>query len=585
MAVPVLDRLRRYLQYLAIRYVDPVFMDRHPGPVLERLLRPLACLIRQTQPNDRWSLPFFLPAWTRLLQRPCPASDAQTRSIFLFTCYRTQFTLDLQVALLLAWRGHKVTIGYFPKLRSPIKQPLADSAGAGPYLARCLGRMGGLTGGRIRCIDLSSLMERGEVFDPDFVEQQAKADAILMLQREKLDHADPKVAAAFDYCRGVGLRAQRAAAAWFAEQAAEFDLALFANGSSFEAAQFRHAAERVGLAYTCFEKFAFAKARTISHQGPFYVFSDLDALIEAAERAEGGDPQVLAQGVKPDAADMFRRAARDLMRQRMDSSGTNWGWKYQESTRLLAEDTLRREAGIPKGRFALLCPNVPFDSGYNGWLKLFPSMRDWLVETARHILDHSDMAVVIRAHPAECRPSFGNETVSEILKEAGLTNPRLVVIPGNSAINTYQLMPLCSFGLVFGSTTGMEISMHGKPVLAGASVYHERCNVSIPSRDRADYFANLDSLIGGNDFGMARRQARAELTYGLFHFALQCPFPYDKPSQIVSNPPAGLADDPQIARYLQTIDALALTQPEYAARMATWLDASSNYWMTKDREA
>ena len=42
----------------------------------------------------------------------------------MFTCYRGQFTHDIILSILLAMQGHNIILGYLPKLRSPIKEPL-----------------------------------------------------------------------------------------------------------------------------------------------------------------------------------------------------------------------------------------------------------------------------------------------------------------------------------------------------------------------------------------------------------------------------------------------------------------------------
>ena len=190
-------------------------------------------------------------------------------------------------------------------------------------------------------------------------------------------------------------------------------------------------------------------------------------------------------------------------------------------------------------------------------------MREWLVQTVEALLRDSQLHVVVRAHPAETRPGYGREQIAAIIEEAGIRSSRLALLPGNSDINTYDLMPLCKFAAVFASTTGVEIAMHGKPVIAGASVYYARCGITVPTPDRATYFARLANLAAGNKFDERANSDDAAMLYCIFHYLLQWPFPYDKPSQITAWPLKELPAHPLIRTYIETLDVLSKEVSEY----------------------
>lgn len=562
-------RWRLLFQSLAIKVIDPLFQNRHPGRLLTAVIRGMGPLLRNLQPNDRWSLPAFVADWASIINQPSPPLQGSAKTIFIFTCYRGQFTLDLIVALLLAWRGHRVVLGYFPKLRSPIKEPLQESPGAQAYLHRILDPIEALTGGRVCCVDLTEHVGRAPIRDMAFLARQVRSDVILKVHKERLDLADPEVSFAFEYYKQVATKAQSAAWSWFETTPRHFDLCLIANGASFEAAQFLHVAKAKAIPVTTFEKFAFSRARTITHGAAFFNFDDLDVLL-----ADGAS-------IGLDQSDIRRELinrAWYLLNQRRKSSGSAWGWQYQKSTRSLREDELLQCLNIKRNGFALVCPNVPFDAGYDGWLAIFPSMRDWLTQTVEYLLRHTDMQVVVRAHPAECRPTFDREKVIDVLAEAGIASPNLVIIPGDSDINTYDLMPFCAFAAVFASTTGVEITMHEKPVIAGASVYYSRCGLTVPVADADTYFQQLDRLIAGEQFDCKRKAEDAAIIYALFHYYLQWPYPYDKPSQVAALPPKSLSQSPRVADYIRTLDSLAMTQSEFREALPELIDLSKDYW-------
>ncbi len=570
--MPLLSRIRRLAQTLSIRWLDPLFATRHPGVVPRGLIRVLGPAIRQLQPNDRWNLGAFVAEWTALLRQAPWQPLPPRKRIFMFCCYRGQFTIDLVIAILQAWRGHQVTFGYLPKLQSPIKDPLDDHSEAGNYLAAVLGAVTRLTQGRVNCIDLSQeSVPVGTNFDERYLAAQVRADIIMRVRREHFDRDEPEVLAISERYGNLGRTTQRLAEGWFGRHAGEFDLCLLANGASFESGYFCQAARHHGVPVTTYEKFAFSLVRVINHGDAFFHFSDLDLIW--ARRGELG---FLAGPARAYAIGK----AWELLDQRRTSSGKAWGWQYQKNRSKYSRSELEAKLGVGESGFALICPNVPFDAGYDGWLELFPTMREWLVHTVEALLLQDDLRIVIRAHPAEVRPGYGRERISVLLDEAGISDDRIVVLPGDSDVNTYDLMPLCRFALVFASTTGMEIAMHGKPVLAGASVYYARCGISLPVADRAAYFARLRSLAAGEIQNDAASADDAALLYFMFHYFLQWPFPYDKPSQVVATPPRRLPLDPLIATYVRTLDLLAMSKADFEAALPRIADLHqlADYW-------
>jgi len=544
------------------RPLDRFYNHRRPGEFARALIHGAGPLAPIVAANDKWSLPAHIPLWMRTVHvaphHPLPPS----RRILLFAAYRGEFTLNLALAALLAWRGHHVTLGYLPRLGSPSKPPFHEDPTTAPYLQATLAGLGQLTDGRVLAQDLSLFDDTGIAVDEAFVERQARSDTIMRLLRETLDTADPEVASILEFYRELGRSAQRCAQGFLSARQGAFDLALIPNGMTFATAQIVHVAKRLGLPITTFEKFAFRHMRVPSHGDVVFSFSDLDCLW--THRA------ALGFDAAPRRAAAIARG-RALLDERRNASVQNFSWKYQKAAGQVSAESMRQAGISPGERFALVCPNVPFDAGYFSFCTMFGSMREWLVETVRALLERTTLKIVVRSHPGEVLHYGGHERALDSLVAAGLAdNPRLSVVAPDAAVNTYGLMEHCHCGFVFSSTTGIEMAMNGKPVVVGADVYFAKRGFTVDCHDSASY---LERLVATASREVPQTEAahigeEAALFYYMIHFVLQRPYPYDKPGDLMRVPPHELVSSPQIDRYIPTLDTLALTRDEFVAAVA-----------------
>jgi len=547
--------------------LDRLYRTRHPGGFGRFALRGLSPLLAGLNPNDRWSLPIYAAAWSRAAELPPAGPAVPAKRILLFSAYNGQISADLAMATLLAWRGHRVTIGYLPKLRSPVKDPLRDHPSAAAYVAGALAPVERASGGRIRCVDLSvGVNPLLPPPDPEFVRSQAKADVVMRLLRETIDENDRDVRIALDYYLEVGRAGQQAACQHLDRCRGDYDICLVPNGTTFEGAQMVRAAKLSGLPVTTYEKFAFRNVRVMNHGDDFRAFLDLDLAWNNRDRLKLAQEPFYSRAVA---------RARSLLDERRRSTTSSWAWSLQQAPDQTTAEALA-DIGLQPGEpFALVCTNVPYDAGYDKLTRFFPSMHEWLVQTVRTLLERTDLRVVVRAHPGEAAHYGGKERSEINLERAGLLgHQRLLVITGEQKTNTYGLMESCRFGAVFSSTTGLEMAMLGKAVAIGADVYYRARGFTSDAESGSEYADLLVELARSAPALSEAQRADAALFHFILHFVMQWPFPYDKPSAIAAWPPDRLLRDPAMARYISTLDALVLSDAEWAEAAPSFLSAT-----------
>jgi len=541
-------KLLQLYQTIVLKSTGCIYGSRLPTGfelALFRLLKPLVLL---SQPDDRWNLQVFSQEWLKMLK----GNPRNGSKIALFTAYKGQLTHDIALACMLCSRGHFVEIGYMTRLRSPIKDPLLDTPDSSEYLRGIFRGIERTSNGQIVFYEMDNKGQPGTE-DIDFVKRQCKADMIMRTRRELYDERSYQFEKKLYW--DFSIECQRASIEWLDRLKGDIHVLIVANGATFESAHVLNVARRLQIDVNTFEKFAFKKARVVTHGNSFVSFDDLHIIVEMIRQG------CLKKEVKAKLiSDGYR-----LLGERKHNSGSRWGWMYQSLTRSEDETTLRSRLGLKSGGFALVCPNVPFDAGYERWHNVFPSVREWLIETVSSLISLSNLDIVVRAHPAESRTGFDKEKVKLMMPDRLKVNERLKIVDGESDINTYDLMNDCKFGIVFASTTGIEIAMHGKRVLVGADVYYSRYSFCRTGRDVDSYMRSLRLLISEVSLISAEEADLASIVYCIFHNGLQWYYPFDKPSDYVGVDYTQFKRGLQYANMINFLDTIVMKKNEFDA--------------------
>lgn len=146
----------------------------------------------------------------------------------------------------------------------------------------------------------------------------------------------------------------------------------------------------------------------------------------------------------------------------------------------------------------LLALNSSWDAAALGLHTVFPGNTEWIVETVRHLLDHTEAPVIVRQHPAE-RLAFARTTddYRELLTRHFGAHPRLHFIAAEDPINSYALMERVAAVIVHSSTIGTEAAAFGRPVITGSGAYYSGLGFVWRAEDLATYQSLLVEAASG----------------------------------------------------------------------------------------
>lgn len=183
--------------------------------------------------------------------------------------------------------------------------------------------------------------------------------------------------------------------------------------------------------------------------------------------------------------------------------------------------------GLDDRPVVLLATNVLGDSLTLGRQVFSQTMAEWIERSVEYFSRRPDVQLVIRIHPGEVLthgPSMVdvvNGVLPELPEHIHLVGPR-------DKVNTYDIIELADLGLVYTTTTGMEMAMSGVPVIVAGVTHYKGNGFTIDPLTYGEYFAKLDQILADpGRYKLSQSQIDQAWHYAYcFFFEFSLPFPW-----------------------------------------------------------
>lgn len=432
--------------------------------------------LRRSRPRTRYNLDQLasaLPAATdqaRLhIERENPSSGG--KKILLFATLHYWVEQAAMVALTLRGLGHHVAIAYLPygDWRKDIDR--FDLRRQDLYTKRILKPLSGL-------VNITSLLDIKPVpvlpailaedirlvstYDTQYTLQVEEVDENSQLYRLRLRRNDYAARAALAYM-----------------QTEQPDVVLIPNGTITELGAVYRVARHLGVRSVTYE---FNDQRE-----QIWVAQDEEVMrqrTDALWSARGGQALTAEQ----------RSLIEELETARMGAKAFGKSIRKWQDVETVGGKKIRANLGLDQRPVILLATNVLGDSLTLGRNIFAESMAAWIAKTVRFLNDKPEIQVVMRVHPGE-RLTHGRSMI-DVVNEALTTIPEHIHIIGPlEKVNTYDLMDIASLGLVYTTTTGMEMAMNGIPVIVCGETHYRRRGFTFDPSTWDEYFSILDALL------------------------------------------------------------------------------------------
>lgn len=427
------------------------------------------------------------------------------KKVFLFSSTHYWLEINGMLGLVFAGQGHEVHLGYYPFGKWNLQSNLFDIRRQAVYTHSVLKQ-------------LSPLMKPENLFrsNPsadilpksvqEAVRQVTDYDFMYAFQTEEVDTTDPFYAFRFD-------RNQQAARTLYTLlQKLKPDVVVIPNGTIFE----------LGIAYRI--------SRLLEIPTVTFEFSDQRQAAWLAQNDE-----IMLQNTdllwKNAAGRKLTRKELELAEELMGSRKNaslygNFSRKWQK-TPSEGSGALKEKIGLDDRPVVLLATNVMGDSLTLGRQVFSRSMAEWINRTIQYFIQIPDVQLVIRIHPGEALVNHGS--IHEMIKNSLPELPEHIhVIEPGADVNTYDLMDIASLGLVYTTTVGLEMALHGIPVVVAGQTHYRQRGFTHDPGSWVQYFKMLNTLLGDLPAGrLTAEQVELAWKYTyLFFFKFSHPFPW-----------------------------------------------------------
>jgi hypothetical protein len=249
-----------------------------------------------------------------------------------------------------------------------------------------------------------------------------------------------------------------------------------------------------------------------------------------------------------------------LSRQKPNWDEHGFGWKGQLAA-VEPENALRHKLGLSRDKpVALLCPSIAWDAAILGAGRAFRTMSEWVAATVEWFCRQSAWQLVVRCHPGEVgMPS--NEPVERLLAERFPHLPAHVrVLDPLAPVNTYALLPFTDLGLVYVTTTGLEMAACGIPVIMAGATHYSGKGFTTDPPNREEYFAALERATRTPARLPRRQQELARCYIYVYTHTVAKPFPWQVctlPEDLAKWPVRRIVAGDCPAGFLRTVEELA----------------------------
>ncbi len=201
--------------------------------------------------------------------------------------------------------------------------------------------------------------------------------------------------------------------------------------------------------------------------------------------------------------------------------------RHWQSSKRKGSEEVKQTLGLDDRPIVLLATNVLGDSLTLGRQVFSKTMAEWIERSVEYFAKRKDIQLVIRIHPGEIL-THGPSMVDVVNTVLPHLPEHIHLIGPREKVNTYDLIEMADLGLVYTTTTGMEMAMSGVPVIVAGVTHYKNNGFTFDPQTYPEYFELLDKiLMQPEKHRLSKEQVDLAWRYAhTFFFEFSLPFPW-----------------------------------------------------------
>ncbi len=151
-----------------------------------------------------------------------------------------------------------------------------------------------------------------------------------------------------------------------------------------------------------------------------------------------------------------------------------------------------------EGRLVTLFTNLTWDTAVIDRDCAFPDIQSWIESVVRAFATRSPHRLVIRIHPSERHlpGKITRDSLESFIHQRFPDLPaNVTVIGADNPMSSYPLMEASDLGLVYTSTTGLELALSGTPVLVAGHTHYRGKGFTNDVQSAHELMSTLDNAL------------------------------------------------------------------------------------------
>jgi hypothetical protein len=201
--------------------------------------------------------------------------------------------------------------------------------------------------------------------------------------------------------------------------------------------------------------------------------------------------------------------------------------RHWQSSKREGGNKVKQTLGLDDRPMVLLATNVLGDSLTLGRQVFSKTMAEWIERSVEYFAKRNDIQLVIRIHPGETL-THGPSMVDVVNAVLPQLPEHIHLIGPSEKVNTYDLIEMADLGLVYTTTTGMEMAMSGVPVVVAGVTHYKNNGFTFDPQTYPEYFELLDKILNQPaNYRLSKEQVDLAWRYAYtFFFEFSLPFPW-----------------------------------------------------------